>query len=383
MTTQIVLVAGEASGDRLGAALIQSLRAVLPDCDFSGIGGPMMADEGMDCWYPASDLALMGFAEVVGELPRLLRLRRQFIRRVLSRPPACYIGIDAPDFNLGVEKRLKRAGITTIQYVSPSVWAWRRGRARKIGRSADLVLTLFPFEPAIYREFDVDARFVGHPTADQIPLHPDKPALRQQLGLAGSGTTVAVLPGSRMGEIRRLGQIFLDACQIMSREMPDLRFVSPCASEATRLEFQRMVDATGEVDMQLLDGRSLECLGAADAALLASGTAALEALLCKTPMVVSYRISPITHWIVHTFGLMKVERYSLPNALADSPLVPEVMQKQATPENLATEMLTLLRSEDRQNHMLQQFTLIHQQLKQDASRAAAAAVAELLSRGNR
>ncbi|MEM1089252.1 MAG: lipid-A-disaccharide synthase [Pseudomonadota bacterium] len=364
----IVLVAGESSGDRLGAGLASQLRARYPDVKLSGITGQAMNAAGVESWYDCQALALMGFAEVVGHLPELLRLRRTIRQRMLDDPPDCFIGIDAPDFNLGLARKLKAAGIPAVHYVSPSIWAWRQGRAGKIGRCIDLMLTLFPFEPQIYERYQVPARFVGHPSAQAVALEPDRAAARRELGIPDDVQLVALLPGSRGGEIKRLGPVIAAAARRILAAKPEVRFVTPTATAATRQRFSQMLAAEELEDrVELLEGQSFTALCAADAAIIASGTATLEALLCKTPMVVTYRISPITHLIVRVTRMMKVDQFSLPNALAGERLVPELMQAAATPEGLAEEALALLSDSPRRSHMIKRFTEIHQSLRSDTS----------------
>lgn len=378
---RIALVAGEASGDLLGAGLIAQLKQRFPEAQFAGIGGPRMLEAGFEAWHDCSELAVMGLAEVLRHLPRLLRLRRGLAARLLAWRPDVFIGIDAPDFNLGLERRLKSRGIRTVHYVSPSVWAWREGRAAKIGRSADRVLCLFPMEPPIYARHGVDARFVGHPLADALPLEPDRGAARSALGLPEAAPVLALLPGSRLGEIARLGDIFLQAAARVRAAEPALRIVIPAATPSCRAAIQALLEPSRGLPrdaITLLDGRAHEALIAADVVLLASGTATLEALLAKRAMVVGYRISALTHALVRGLGLMKTDRYSLPNALAGEAVVPELMQHDCTPDQLAAAVLDWLREPKRIAALVPRFTAIHADLRRDASAQAAAAVTELL-----
>lgn len=380
---RIALVAGEASGDLLGAGLIEALRRDHPNATFAGIGGPAMRAAGMDTWRDCSELAVMGLAEVLRHLPRLLRLRRDIRRRVLDWAPDVFIGIDAPDFNLGLEKKLKATGLRTVHYVSPSVWAWREGRAKTIGRSADLVLCLFPMEPPIYERYGIDARFVGHPLADTIALHPDRAAARSQLGLAPSGRVLALLPGSRLGEITRLLPDFLGAARLLQHDLPDLRVVIPAANADCRRAIDSVL-ATNlaqppAASITVLDGQAQAAMIASDAVLLASGTAALEALLAKRPMVVGYRISPLTHRLVMGLGLMKVDRYSLPNVLANEPIVPELMQADCTPEKLAAALAHWFDDPEAVAGLQARYLAIHETLRRDASARAAEAVLALVA----
>lgn len=380
-----VLVAGEASGDQLGADLIAGLRQRFATAQFAGVGGPRMACAGMQIWHPAGKLSVMGLVEVIAHLPELLAIRRDVYKRALRQRPAAFIGIDAPDFNLGLERRLKRAGIRTVHYVSPSVWAWREKRAAKIGRSADRVLCLFALEPPIYARHGVDARFVGHPLADAFALEPDQAAARRELGLPTAAPVLALLPGSRLGEIRRLGRDFLDAAALLKPQLPQLHIVAPMANAACRVAFERIAGkaAFGPQPSALpffhvLDGNAHQAMIAADAVLLASGTAALEAMLAKRPMVVAYRLAPLTYRIVTLFRLLRTNVYSLPNILAGSPLVPELMQDACTPAALAQVLLPLLRGRALAPEMRETFQRLHRQLRGDANHNAAAAVAELI-----
>lgn len=374
-----VLVAGEASGDLLGADLIAGLRARFPDARFAGVGGPRMVAAGLDAWYPAEALAVMGLFEVLRHLPRLLAIRRDVRRRTLALRPEVFVGIDAPDFNLGLERSLKDAGIRTAHYVSPSIWAWRERRAEKIGRSADRVLCLFPMEPAIYARHGVDARFVGHPLADAFAMVPDRAAARAALGLTDEGPVLALLPGSRLGEIRRLGADFLAAAALLAREIPGLQVLAPMANAACRAAFEALVAARGEVavHLRILDGQAHAAMIAADAVLLASGTAALEALLAKRPMTVAYRLAPWTYRLVKGLGLLKVERYSLPNHLAGRDLVPELMQDACTPEALAASLRPWLLAPGLTPELAEAYARIHRALIGDPGHDAAAAIAEL------
>lgn len=381
---RIALCAGEASGDGLGAGLVEALKQRFPDAEFAGIGGDAMRAAGCDTWFDAGELAVMGLAEVLRHLPRLLRLRKAFRQRMLAWQPDVFVGIDAPDFNLGVEAWLKQRGVRTVHYVSPSVWAWREKRAEKIGRSADRVLCLFPMEPPIYARHGVDARFVGHPMADEIPLHPDHEAARAALGLPAGAPVLAVLPGSRLGEIQRLAPAFFDAARRVAAEIPGLQVVVPAANAACRQALEAQLSAHGaDAAWHLLDGQARTAMIASDVVLLASGTATLEAMLCKRPMVVGYRIAPLTYRIVKGLGLLKVERYALPNVLAEADIAPERMQDDCTPEHLAADVLHWFRSPDAVAALQPTYQRLHVQLKQDASASAADAVASGLDRARR
>ena len=380
---RVALVAGEASGDLLGASLIEQLRLRWPGAEFVGVGGPAMREAGMATWFDASELAVMGLSEVLRHLPRLLRLRRELRQRVLDWRPDVFIGIDAPDFNLGVEQWLKQRGVRTVHYVSPSVWAWREKRAAKIGQSADLVLCLFPMEPAIYAKHDVDARFVGHPLADTMPLDPDRDAARAALGLDRERPVLALLPGSRVGEIQRLGADFIGAAARVLAAEPRLQVVAPMAGAQARATFESLLATHPDAAalgpaLQVIDGRSRTAMVASDVILLASGTATLEAMLAKRPMVVAYRVSALTYRLVKGLGMLKVDHYALPNVLAGQPLVPELMQDDCRPDALADACLAWLRGTGVEA-LAPTFLALHETLRRDASAQAAQAVVELVS----
>lgn len=376
---RIALCAGETSGDQLGAGLIDALRARFPQAQFAGIGGAGMRDAGLDAWWDADALAVMGLAEVLVHLPRLLRLRGRFRQRVLDWRPDLFIGIDAPDFNLGVERWLKQRGVRTVHDVSPSIWAWRPGRAARIGRSADRVLCLFPMEPPIYAQHGVDAVFIGHPLADAIALEPDRGAARAALGEPDEAPILALLPGSRRGEIRRMLPDFLAAARRLATDVPGLRVLIPAANAACRGVIDSLLG--DDALFRVIDGRAQQIMIASDAVLLASGTAALEALLCKRPMVVGHRISSLTYAIVKAFGLLQSAHVSLPNVLAGETLVPELLQGACTPDNLHAALRRWFHDPAAVAALQPRFLAIHRSLRCDASQRAADAVAEVLERG--
>jgi len=378
-SVRFVLVAGEASGDLLGAGLISALRERFPGAAFAGVGGPRMIAAGLEAWRSSDELSVMGLVEVLRHLPRLLALRRDVRRRTLAFRPDVFVGIDAPDFNFGLERKLKSAGIRTVHYVSPSIWAWRAKRARTIGQSADRVLCLFPFEPAIYAQYGVDSKFVGHPLADSFPLDPAPASARAALGIAERARVLAVLPGSRLGEIRRLAADFIGAAKLLRERLPDLHVIAPMANAACRAAFEAEMAKAGmsSSDIHLLDGQAHEAMIAAEAILLASGTATLEAMLAKRPMVVAYRLAPMTYRIVKGLGLLKTDRYSLPNVLAGRELVPELMQDACTPKALADALLPML-TEPPPMPLLAEYRHLHLALRRDASRSAAAAIGEFV-----
>ncbi|MGH8108123.1 MAG: lipid-A-disaccharide synthase [Arenimonas sp.] len=374
---RFALIAGEASGDQLGAGLIAEIKSRHPDAEFVGIGGNLMRGAGMKAWHDSQELAVMGLAEVLKHLPRLLRLRYSIFERILAWQPDVFIGIDAPDFNLGLEKKLKRKGIKTVHYVSPSVWAWRESRAKKIGASADRVLCLFPMEPPIYARYQVAADFVGHPIADRFEINPSQPSAREQLELPSNKKILAVLPGSRLSEIQRLLPVFLDAVSLLQASDPELHFVIPAANKTCRDGIEALLENRNISNLKISDGRAHEVMIAADAILLASGTAALEGLLAKRPMVVAYRISSLTYFIVKTFGLMKITHYSLPNVLANEVVIPELMQDDCTAGNIADAIKPMLDSPENYAALMQKFTSIHQELRRNASQLSANVVLEL------
>ena len=376
---RIALCAGETSGDHLGAGLVAALRERYPDAEFAGIGGDAMRAAGMRTWWDAGELAVMGLAEVLAHLPRLLKLRRAFRQRVLEWQPDVFVGIDAPDFTLGVENWLKQRGVSTVHYVSPSVWAWREGRAARIGASADRVLCLFPMEPPIYARHGVDAVFVGHPLADAIPLQPDKAAARRALAVPAEAPVLALLPGSRMGEITRMLPVFLEAADLLRRDVPGLHVLVPAANAACRAAIEATPAALAP-HVHILDGQAQRAMIASDAVLLASGTAALEAMLCKRPMVVGHRISALTHALVRALGMLKSDHVSLPNVLAGEALVPELLQGECTAPNLHGALLRWFRDEAAVAALQPRFLAIHERLRRDASSSAAGAIAGLLER---
>jgi lipid-A-disaccharide synthase len=373
------IVAGELSGDNLGAGLMHALREQAPNAVFEGIGGPRMVAAGCFSLYPMEKLSVVGFTEVLNRLPELVSMRRELYRHFTTTPPDIFIGIDAPDFNLGLERRLKRAGIRTLQYVSPSVWAWRRYRTGRIARSIDCMLTLFPFEERFYRQQQLPVRCVGHPLADRLADEVDPLAARSSLGLAPHGALVALLPGSRIDEVKRLAWPFLQASAWCHARRPDLKFIVPLANDACRRLFETALRRLeGRLPVHLLSGRSLEAMAAADAVLLASGTAALECLLLKRPMVVAYRLSPVSYRLARL--LVKTEYFSLPNLLAGKPVVRELIQREVTPERLGREIMKLLENPQRCGEMQALFSHIHQDLRRGADRVVAETVFEMTGR---
>jgi lipid-A-disaccharide synthase len=380
--TRIALVAGEASGDLLGAGLARALRELRPDLELEGVVGPAMLAAGVRPVARAEELSVMGLVEVLRHLPRLLGLRRRLRAHWTAHPPTVLVGIDAPDFNLGLETAVRGAGVRTVHYVSPSVWAWRAGRVHTVARAADLVLTLLPFEPAYYAGSGVRAEFVGHPAADV--LRPDAPrsAARAALGLPADATVLAVLPGSRSGEVQRVGAAFAAALPAITAGRAGLCVVAPMARPDLARRFRALLDAHAPgVAVQLIEGRSREVLSACDLALVASGTAALETTLLARPMVVGYRVAPLTLWLLRSFRQLRLPFYSLPNILAGRGVVPELLHDQCAAGPVAAAIGHLLDDADARATQVAALTALHADLARGADARAAALVLELAERG--
>lgn len=359
--------------------MMRALQARLRDVRFEGVAGPEMAAAGCKVLYPVEELAVFGITEVLKHLPKLLALRRDLRRHFLANPPDLFIGVDAPDFNLGLETALRRAGIPTVHYVSPSIWAWRPKRVFTVGRAADLVLALLPFEPPLYHRHGFKAEFVGHPLADAIPVDIDRAGLRRSLALQAK-TLVAILPGSRMGEVMRLGSLFLDTARWLQARRPEVEFVIPAATPRLRtLIEQQLQSGQHKLPVTVVSGRAREVLGAADAALVASGTATLEAMLMHCPMVVSYRLAPITHFIVYKIKRFASPYVALPNLLAGRELVPEFLQDRAVAADMGKALLALLDGPAVRAAQLQEFHALAGILRQGANQRAAEAVMKLLA----
>ena len=372
----IALVAGETSGDILGAGLIRALKARHPDARFVGVAGPLMQAEGCEVGYVMEELAVMGIVEVLGRLRRLLKIRKDLTQRFTELKPDVFVGIDAPDFNITLEGSLKRAGIRTIHYVSPSVWAWRQKRVFKIGRNTNLVLAFLPFEKAFYDRFNVPCRFIGHTMADAMPLQPDKSAARRELGIADDAICLGLLPGSRGAEVEMLSADFLRAAQLLRQRYPTLEIVVPLVNAKRREQFEQIkAEVAPELPMHLLDGKGRQAMIASDAAILASGTAALECMLAKCPMVVGYRMKPFTFWLAKR--LVKTPYVSLPNLLAGRELVKELLQEECQPEALAAALEPLLHAGPERDVLLNTFNELHQQIRWNADEQAADAVLEI------
>ncbi|MGD9951362.1 MAG: lipid-A-disaccharide synthase [Burkholderiales bacterium] len=380
-TTHVAMVAGEASGDQLGAHLIAALKARRPGLRFSGIGGPRMAAQGFEVVVPMDKLAVRGYTEALRHYREIIGIRRRLGDALLAARPGLFIGVDASDFNLELERRLKVAGIPTVHYVSPSVWAWRRWRVHRVARSATHLLAMFPFEPALYARIGMAVTYVGHPLADLIPLEVDKHAARAQLRLPSGKLIVALLPGSRRSELEHMADAFVLAAHRLRQDVPEVHFVCPMATRQTRERFEAALHAHGRTDLPLtlLFGHSHEALAAADLALVASGTATLEAALFKTPMVITYRQSALS-WAVQRM-MLYLPYIGMPNILAGERLVPELVQGRASPAALAGALLDLLRDTALQKRQVERFREMHVQLRQNNADKAAQAVLAVLDAG--
>ncbi len=377
---RIAMVAGEASGDLLAAHLIAALRQHLPEAEFFGIGGPKMQAAGFDAWWPAEKLAVRGYAEVLRHYREITGIRRRLLSRLRDEKPDIFIGVDAPDFNLWLEERLKTRGIPAVHYVGPSVWAWRRSRIRKIAQAVSHMLVLYPFEPEIYDEHRIPVSFVGHPLADGIPLQVNRAAARERLELEAEAMIFALLPGSRQSELQYMGELFVETARRLHERFPRAQFLVPLVSCETRLQFEEALwkCQAQELPIKLLFGHAQDALAASDVALVASGTATLEAALMKTPMVITYRMSP---W---SWRLMKRMGYQpwvgQPNFLSGRFVVPEFLQDDATPENLAQALGNLMQDNVVKGRLRRAFGRIHETLRQGTAERAAAAVLPFLER---
>ncbi|EJL6394143.1 lipid-A-disaccharide synthase [Vibrio navarrensis] len=372
---RIGIVAGELSGDTLGEGFIQAVKARYPDAEFVGIGGPKMIAQGCQSLFDMEELAVMGLVEVLGRLPRLLKVKAELVRYFTQNPPDVFVGIDAPDFNLRLELDLKNAGIKTVHYVSPSVWAWRQKRIFKIEAATNLVLAFLPFEKAFYDKFDVPCEFIGHTLADAIPLESEPAAARALLGLEQEKKWLAVLPGSRGSELKMLAPTFIETCKLLHQQYPDLGFVVALVNQKRRQQFeQAWQQYAPELEFKLVDDTARNVITAADAVMLASGTVALECMLLNRPMVVGYRVNALTAFLAKR--LLKTEYVSLPNILAGEELVKEYLQDDCTPQNLFAEVSRLL--EGNNQSMLNKFTEMHHWIRKDADQQAANAVLNLI-----
>lgn len=370
----IGVVAGEASGDLLGSHLIRALKKHRPDLEFVGIAGPKMIGEGAKSLFPMEALSVRGYIEVLRHLPGLLKIRRQLLRHFLQNPPDLFIGIDAPDFNFGLERALKRKGIRTIHYVSPSIWAWRKGRMGKIRRAVSHMLALFPFEPALYEQAGVPVTYVGHPLADMLPLKPDINAARESLKLSPEKLVIAMLPGSRQSEVQQLADLYVKAAALIVLERPDIQFLVPLITRETRTLFEQAIYANQAeaLPIQILFGHAHMAMEAADAVIVASGTATLEAALLKRPMVITYRMPALSWQILKRMNYLPY--VGLPNILAGRFVVPELLQKDATPEKLADAVIKLISDRALSADISAEFKRIHKSLRQDTQEKAAQAI---------
>lgn len=376
---RIALVAGEASGDLLGAHLIAALKAKLPGAIFYGIGGPRMEGQGMTCWWPMGELSVMGYWDALKNYRRIAGIRRQLKKRLKSERPDIFIGIDAPDFNLGLEASMKAAGVPTVHYVSPSIWAWRGGRIHSIGRAVNCVLALFPLEPPLYQKEGIPVTYVGHPLADSIPLTTDRLAVCEKLGLPKTVPMFALLPGSRRGELETMADTFIQTARLIrERYQPQAQFVVPLATRETRLQFEAAMyrQQAADIPFRLLFGHAQDAVGAAHVALIASGTASLEAALIKRPMVITYKIAKFSYWLMKRMAYLPY--VGLPNVLCGRFVVPEILQDAATPENLAEALNQLYVDKENSAAIEAAFTDLHLQLRQNTAEKAAQAVLECL-----
>jgi lipid-A-disaccharide synthase len=375
---RFALIAGEASGDLLGGALVRALRARFPQASFYGVTGARMREAGCDSLDSIDRLSVMGLAEVLPKLPDILRMRGELAARLAADRPDCVIGIDAPDFNLPLERKLRQQGIPTVHVVSPTVWAWRPGRVKNIARAVEMILCLFPFETRFYAEHQVHAEYIGHPLAEELADPVSREDARRQLGVA-DGPCLAILPGSRGGELKYLAEPFVQTAAWLAQRLPGLNFVVPLAKPALRPLFEQAIAAHAPgLNWKLVDGHSREAMRAADAVLLASGTATLECLLLERPMVVGYRVSAFTAWLLRSLKLLKIDRVSLPNLLCQDAVVPEFLQEQARAEELGPALLDLLQNPVARARQTAQFAAVQRELKRDAAASAAAAIAGLL-----
>lgn len=380
---RIAMVAGEASGDLLASHLIGALREKLPNAEFYGIGGPKMIGQGFDAWYPLEKLAVRGYAEVLRHFREISAIRRDLKRRLQAEPPDVFIGVDAPDFNLAIEKSLKQRGIPSIHYVSPSIWAWRGKRIHKIGAAVSRVLALFPFEPALYEKHGIPVSYVGHPLADLLPVDDGRDGARLLLGFSAQQPVFSLLPGSRQSEVQFMAATFIETARLIQKSLSNAQFLVPLATRETRLLFESaLYDCNArELPIRLLFGHAHEAMMASDAVLVASGTATLEAALLKRPMTIAYKMSPWSHRLMRRMGYLPY--VGLPNVLAGKFVVPEFIQDDATPENLAQSLLNLYADKTTCARIGEVFREIHLQLKQNTAEKAAAAVLACLPHGAR
>lgn len=376
---KVGIVAGEASGDLLGSHLIRALKKHRPDIEFIGIAGPKMQSEGARSLFPIERLSVRGYVEVLRHLPGLLKIRSELAQFFLKTKPDLFIGIDAPDFNFGLEKKLKRKGIRTIHYVSPSIWAWRKGRIGKIRRAVSHMLALFPFEPEIYDQAGIPVTYVGHPLADILPMTPDKQGARERLKLKEDKLVIAMLPGSRQSEVKQLADLYVKTAKLIAQEQPEVQFLVPLITRETRAIFERAIYANqaDETPIQILFGHAHMAMEAADAVIVASGTATLEAALLKRPMVITYRMPRISWWILKRMNYLPY--VGLPNILAGRFVVPELLQNDAVPEKLAEATLRMVSDKVLMQEIGAEFSRIHEALRQNTEEKAAQAILAYLA----
>ncbi|MBT5230171.1 MAG: lipid-A-disaccharide synthase [Methylococcales bacterium] len=372
------IVAGEASGDMLAAGLIAEIKKIHPDATFEGIAGPLMIEQGCKVLHPLEKLSVFGLVEVLKDLPELLAIRKDVRKHFIANPPDVFIGIDAPDFNFSLEEQLKQQGIKVAHYVAPTVWAWREYRVHKVKRAVDLLLCIFPFEEKYFAKFDMPAVYVGHPLAESIPFEIDQKKAREKLGLSKVENLVAILPGSRKSEVAMLGDAFLETAHICLQSHPRLHFVVPMATQKTRMIFEKQLAKHPELPITLVDGQSDVVLAACDVTLMASGTATLEALLYKRPMVIAYKVSGLTYWLVKTLKLMKISSFAMANLIAGKKIAPEFIQHDVVPKKMAKVVMNYLDNPEERRGLQIAFLEIHFKMRQNSSEKAAKAVLDLL-----
>jgi len=376
---RIGIVAAEPSGDQLAAGLMAELLQQYPNTSFEGIGGPLMQDIGMDSWFEMEKLSVMGIFEVLSHLPELLRIRADLLKKWLASPPDIFIGVDAPDFNLVIESKLREQGVKTVHYVCPTVWAWREKRVFKIKKAADLILSIFPFEKKYLKQFDIEAEYVGHMMANSMPIDIDKASARKQLGINEEAPTLAVLPGSRISEVSKLLEPFMATAANCQKEINDLNIIMPLVTDKTRSFCENTIQKNfPELNVQFFSQKSREVLEAADVVLVASGTATFEALLCKKPMVVGYRINALTYTLFKLTKMLKIKYFAMANILSDENLAPEFIQHNCTSEKLTPAVMSFFNDEKKVQHIKQEYKKIHKNLIVDTNKIAATAVLELL-----